>query len=98
MPCPSTSSDSYTLLWKGVETQGLSAPSYLPLGNALRKDSACGFLGGWQQVVDPEDDEWIFAMLEHRLNQSGATSLRLPVRSGSRAVDRLKMTLQQPWP
>lgn len=28
-----------------------------------------GFLDGWRQVVDPEDEEQVFALLESRLNQ-----------------------------
>src|SRR5205809_6845320 len=28
-----------------------------------------GFLEGWRQVVDPEDEEQVFALLETRLNQ-----------------------------
>lgn len=28
-----------------------------------------GFLDGWRHVVDPEDEEWIFGLLEHKLNQ-----------------------------
>ena len=28
-----------------------------------------GFLDGWRQVIDPEDEEQVFALLETRLNQ-----------------------------
>ena len=28
-----------------------------------------GFLDGWRQVVDPEDEEQVFTLLETRLNQ-----------------------------
>ena len=28
-----------------------------------------GFLDGWRQVVDPEDEEHVFALLENKLNQ-----------------------------
>ncbi|SRR5260221_1412806 len=40
MPCSSTSSDGYTTLWKGIETQGLSGRSFLLLGNALADNLA----------------------------------------------------------
>jgi hypothetical protein len=29
-----------------------------------------GFLDGWRQVVDPEDEEEVFALLETKLNQA----------------------------
>jgi hypothetical protein len=32
-----------------------------------------GFLEGWRQVVDPEDEEQVFALLETRLNQVAQT-------------------------
>lgn len=40
-----------------------------------------GFLDGWRQVVDQEDQERIFALLEHRLNQvaRAAGELRMTV-------------------
>lgn len=40
-----------------------------------------GFLDGWRQVVDPADEEQIFATLEHRLNQLASTlgGLRMTV-------------------
>ena len=28
-----------------------------------------GFLDGWRRVVDPEDEEQVFAVLEHKLNR-----------------------------
>ncbi|GHO83167.1 class I SAM-dependent methyltransferase [Dictyobacter formicarum] len=40
-------------------------------GHALFNHSLTkfGFLGGWRRVVNPEDEEQIFALLEHKLNQ-----------------------------
>ena len=40
-------------------------------GSALLNHSLTklGFLDGWRKVVDPEDEERVFTMLEHRLNQ-----------------------------
>ena len=40
-------------------------------GNALFHHvlTQVGFLEGWRQVVDPEDEEQVFALLETRLNQ-----------------------------
>ncbi len=42
-----------------------------------------GFLGGWRQVVDPEDEEQVFALLETRLNQEaqarGGLCLTVPM-------------------
>ncbi|GHO55178.1 class I SAM-dependent methyltransferase [Ktedonobacter robiniae] len=42
-----------------------------------------GFLDGWRRVVDPEDEEQIFAILEHKLNQvasaSGGLSMTVPM-------------------
>jgi len=42
-----------------------------------------GFLDGWRQVVDPEDEEQIFTLLEHKLNQIasplGELSLTVPL-------------------
>ena len=40
-----------------------------------------GFLDGWRGVVDPEDEEYIFALLENKLNQIARThgELRMTV-------------------
>jgi hypothetical protein len=40
-----------------------------------------GFLDGWRRVVDPEDEEHVFALLEHKLNQiaSAHGELRMTV-------------------
>lgn len=52
-------------------------------GSALFNHSLTqlGFLGGWRRVVDQEDEEHVFALLENRLNQLAATSgeLRMTV-------------------
>jgi arsenite methyltransferase len=43
-------------------------------GNALFRHrlTRLGFLDGWRQVVDPEDEERVFALLEARLNERAA--------------------------
>ena len=42
-----------------------------------------GFLGGWRQVVDPEDEEQVFMLLENKLNQvakaRGELSMTVPM-------------------
>jgi len=50
-----------------------------------------GFLDGWRQVVDPEDEEQIFATLEHRLNQMASTlgELRMTVPMLYMEVEKL---------
>ena len=52
-------------------------------GSALFNHSLTqlGFLDGWRRVVDQEDEERVFALLENRLNQLASTAgeLRLTV-------------------
>ncbi|HLZ60523.1 MAG TPA: hypothetical protein VKR06_26555, partial [Ktedonosporobacter sp.] len=40
-----------------------------------------GFLDTWKQIVEPEDEECVFTLLEHKLNQvvSRAGELRLTI-------------------
>ncbi len=44
-------------------------------GSALFNHSLTkfGFLNGWRQVVNPEDEEQVFALLENKLNQIAST-------------------------
>jgi arsenite methyltransferase len=90
MSCPSTSSDSYTLLdmlqaagFRVVKIrEGHFHFRYLD-GSALFNHflTQLGFLDGWRRVVDKEDEERVFALLEQRLNQiaSAYGELRMTV-------------------
>lgn len=45
----------------------------------LRHSLVYWFLMGWRAVVDPEDEESVFAELEHRLDQLGPLAMTVPM-------------------